>query len=50
MVNLTNGILKNCYEKCIAVFERVIDCNMHINAYVGEHENGFAESEFAGKY
>ena len=50
MVYLTNGILKNCYEKCIAVFERVIDCNMHINAYVGEHENGFAESEFAGKY
>ena len=50
MVYLTNGILKNGYEKCIAVFERVIDCNMHINAYVGEHENGFAESEFAGKY
>lgn len=50
MVYLTNGILKNCYEKCITVFERVIDCNMHINAYVGEHENGFAESEFAGKY
>lgn len=35
MVYLTNGILKNCYEKCITVFERVIDCNMHINAYVG---------------
>lgn len=50
MVYLKDGILKECYEKCVDVFERVIDCNMHINAYVGEHEDGFAESEFAGKY
>ena len=50
MVYLKNGILKECYEKCVAVFENVIDCNVHINAYVGEHGDGFAESEFAGKY
>lgn len=50
MIYLKEGILKDCYEKCVDVFENIIDCNIHINAYIGEHENGFAESEFAGKY
>ena len=37
MVNLTNGILKNCYEKCITVFERVIDCNQNRGAEQSDH-------------
>ena len=50
MVYLTDGILKEAYDKCAAFFENGIDCKIHMNAYTGEHGEGFAESEFAGKY
>lgn len=50
MVFIKNKILKESYDRCVSVFENEIDCDMHIKAYVGEHEDGFAESEFAGKY
>lgn len=52
MVHLTDGVLKNAYDKVINTFENVIDCNVHKQAYIGDHIDikGFAESEFTGKY
>ncbi len=50
MAELKNGILKEIYDKSLSHFIGGIDPAVHVGAYVGEHEWGFAESEFAGKY
>ena len=53
MTYLTDGILKDVYDKCRDYFVNSIDRNIHIKAYEhkdSEPDSGFAETEFAGKY
>lgn len=49
-VKLTDGILADTYRRATDYFLHKIDVNIHASAYVGEHEDMFAETEFAGKY
>ncbi len=49
-LTLHGGRLGEMYETVTRAFLDKIDPAIHINAYVGEHSGGFAETEFAGKY
>ena len=49
--NLTKaGSLGKIYNSAIDALIWKIGPQAHADAYVGDHDGGFAESEFAGKY
>lgn len=47
---LTHGPLADAYARATGAFLHRIPASRHAQAYVGTHPEGFAESEFAGKY
>ena len=47
---ITAGILGDYYEKVKNTLLYDIDVEQHINTYVGEHSEWYAEPEFSGKY
>ena len=46
----TTSALGRLYARATKHFLHGIDPQIHANAYIGEHDSHFAESEFAGKY